>query len=160
MTPVLFAVAFSFTAQVPANWSCDDALFADDTCDCGCAVADDDCDLGGFEVCVRDNCPDGQVPWADNNASCMAGTCGDGWKADDEACDEGNTGADGGCNADCSAVNEGSVCGEGASGCVGAVTPTPPAAPLRGLRHRSLVCCWPSLVAGERRPWSAEDASQ
>ena len=119
MTPVLFAVAFSFTAQVPANWSCDDALFADDTCDCGCAVADDDCDLGGFEVCVRDNCPDGQVPWADNNASCMAGTCGDGWKADDEACDEGNTGADGGCNADCSAVNEGSVCGEGASGCEG-----------------------------------------
>ena len=119
MTPVLFAVAFSFTAQVPANWSCDDALFADDTFDCGCAVADDDCDLGGFEVCVRDNCPDGQVPWADNNASCMAGTCGDGWKADDEACDEGNTGADGGCNADCSAVNEGSVCGEGASGCEG-----------------------------------------
>ena len=43
---------------------------------------------------------------------------------------------------------------------VRAVTPTPPAAPLRGLLHRSLVCCWPSLVAGERRPWGAEDASQ
>ncbi|MDP2342723.1 MAG: hypothetical protein Q8O67_17335 [Deltaproteobacteria bacterium] len=76
MTPVLFAIALWVTAQVPANWSCDDALFDDDTCDCGCAVPDDDCDGGGFEVCVRDNCPDGQVPWADNNASCMASTCG------------------------------------------------------------------------------------
>ena len=47
----------------------------------------------------------------------MASTCGDGWKAADEACDDKNGLASGGCNADCSASNAGFVCGERAEGC-------------------------------------------
>ena len=106
-------------AQVPVNWACDAA--ADDdgaVCDCGCDVADPDC--GGdseFTACVTNGCAAGQAPWEHQNDQCMGSSCGDGWKDDDEACDDFNALASGGCTADCSAVNDGFTCGEAANGC-------------------------------------------
>lgn len=105
------------TAQAPTGWSCDPSSYADSICDCGCSVKDSDCSSSNFKVCARSGCSTGQVPWEHQNASCMASTCGDGWKADDEACDDGNALASGGCGAGCAAVNDGYVCGERASGC-------------------------------------------
>ena len=100
--------------QVPANWDCAPEAFGDGICDCGCDAPDDDCDTAEFTACVTDGCPPGDVPWEHQNDQCMSSTCGDGWKADDEACDELDTD---GCNANCSAVNAGFTCGEAASGC-------------------------------------------
>lgn len=117
MLSLVLLASLSTAAQVPADWECDAALFADGTCDCGCGATDDDCDSEVFTVCVRDSCPAGEVPWEHNNYSCMASTCGDGWRDDDEACDDFDGLASGACNADCSAVNPGFVCGEGAEGC-------------------------------------------
>lgn len=117
MLSLVLLATLSTAAQVPADWDCDDALFADGTCDCGCGATDDDCDSGEFTDCVRDNCPAGQAPWEHENRSCMASTCGDGWKDDGEACDDFDGLAGGGCNADCSAVSAGFTCGEGAQGC-------------------------------------------
>ncbi|MDP2343793.1 MAG: hypothetical protein Q8O67_22735, partial [Deltaproteobacteria bacterium] len=58
--------------QVPANWICDDALFNDGVCDCGCDAPDDDCASGEFTDCVRDSgCGNGQVPWEHQNDQCM-----------------------------------------------------------------------------------------
>ena len=108
-------------AQVPANWDCAEAAYDDGAvCDCGCDVPDPDCVDGEFGFCETDGCPAGQVPWEHQNDQCMASTCGDGWKADDEACDDFNRLASGGCNADCSAVNDGFTCGEAAAGCTAA----------------------------------------
>ena len=104
-------------AQAPAGWACADEAFADGVCDCGCDVRDDDCDSGEFDGCVTNGCPDGRAPWEHQNDQCMASTCGDGWKADDEACDDFNALASGGCSADCSAVSDGFTCGEAATGC-------------------------------------------
>ncbi len=103
--------------QVPTVWSCGPALYGDGICDCGCAAKDSDCATLKFAVCVRSNCTNGQVPWEHQNFSCMASTCGDGWKADNEVCDDGNALPSGGCNFNCSAVNPGFVCGNGATGC-------------------------------------------
>ena len=104
-------------AQVPAGWDCDDALFADATCDCGCGAIDDDCDTSNFSSCVREACPAGDVPWEHQNSSCMASTCGDGWKDETEACDDFNGLASGGCSADCASVSAGFTCGERTEGC-------------------------------------------
>jgi uncharacterized protein (TIGR03382 family) len=103
--------------QTPANWACDDARYGDDVCDCGCDALDSDCGSTEFIACARSNCTGTQVPWEHQNDQCMASTCGDGWRADNEACDDFNALASGGCNADCSAVNAGFTCGEGATGC-------------------------------------------
>lgn len=118
MTPMLFVIALGVAAQVPPEWTCDDGLFGDDTCDCGCDARDSDCGGATFDVCVRDNCAPGESPWAEFNESCMASACGDGWAdTEGEACDDADALASGGCNADCSAVNEGFTCGAGAAGC-------------------------------------------
>jgi cysteine-rich repeat protein len=117
MFSIVLLATLATAAQAPAGWDCDAALFADGTCDCGCGADDDDCASTEFDSCVRDNCPAGQAPWEHENSSCMASTCGDGWKAADEACDDFNGLASGGCNADCSAVNAGFTCGERAEGC-------------------------------------------
>ena len=69
---ILLILALSAAGQTaPADWTCEAALFADDTCDCGCGAVDDDCASASADVCARDNCPQGQVAWQDNNASCM-----------------------------------------------------------------------------------------
>ena len=115
---ILMTVLSMLSTQVPPAWSCDPVRFADTVCDCGCGVVDDDCDSRGFAACERDNCSNTQAPWEHENESCMASSCGDGWRKEGlEACDDGDRGDGGGCNADCSAVNAGFACGVGAEGC-------------------------------------------
>lgn len=109
-------------AQAPERWECDAAAWQDGTCDCGCGAVDVDCpEDTTFVACETSACPSGQVPWEHSPESCMSSTCGDGWVDMErgEACDDFEALAGGGCNADCSAVNEGYTCGAGAAGCVG-----------------------------------------
>lgn len=127
---LLTLLASLAVAAAPSNWSCDPSQYEDGICDCGCTASDSDCSSTNFAACERSGCAGGQVPWEHQNASCMASTCGDGWNADDEACDDGNARAAGGCNADCSAVNDGFACGERATGCV--ATSAPDAGPPSG----------------------------
>lgn len=114
---LLSLVAALALSAVPSNWACDPQQYADGVCDCGCTAADSDCTSTNFAACERSGCTGGQVPWEHQNASCMASACGDGWKADAEACDDGNALASGGCNSNCSAVNPGYTCGDRATGC-------------------------------------------
>lgn len=115
---VVSGFALSASAQ-PAGWRCDAAQYGDEICDCGCGIADSDCADGRFVVCERNGCTGGQVPWEHQPSSCMSSACGDGWKdeARGEQCDDGEGLAGGGCNRDCSAVNEGWICGERADQC-------------------------------------------
>ncbi|MGB0648084.1 MAG: hypothetical protein ACPGQS_12955, partial [Bradymonadia bacterium] len=105
--------------QLPAGWSCDEEFFQDGICDCGCNAIDRDCQPGTFEICERDGCAPGTVPWEHQPYTCMRSACGDGWAdiANGEVCDDGDALRGGGCNADCSAVNVGWTCGEAAEGC-------------------------------------------
>jgi hypothetical protein len=116
---ILVASLLTIAQTPPDDWSCDGTLFADGTCDCGCGALDvDDCGQSTeFDNCVRSGCPQGQAPWEHENFSCMASACGDGWKDDEETCDDFDALAGGGCNADCSAVTAGFTCGIGAEGC-------------------------------------------
>jgi MYXO-CTERM domain-containing protein len=116
-TSVFVASGTAFAA--PSGWTCDDAKYGDEVCDCGCGAEDSDCPAGTFEVCERSGCRSGQVPWEHSPASCMTSACGDGW-ADvlaGEFCDDGAALASGGCSADCSAINDGYECGERAEKC-------------------------------------------
>lgn len=121
--PLLLAgILLSFAtvqAQVPSGWSCDDAFFQDGICDCGCDAIDRDCQPGTFEVCERDGCGAGTVPWEHQPYTCMRSACGDGWadEASGEVCDDGEALRGGGCSADCRSVNEGWTCGQGPEGC-------------------------------------------
>lgn len=114
---VLTAVFALQSGQVPTKWTCDAGQYGDQLCDCGCGALDSDCATAHFSVCARFVCPAGEVPWEHDNPSCMPGTCGDGWKGANEACDDANALASGGCNATCSAVSDGYRCGERAEGC-------------------------------------------
>ena len=115
---IALMLLLAIPVQVPANWTCDDASYGDGVvCDCGCDAPDTDCDTSEHSSCDTSGCPAGQAPWEHQNDQCMASTCGDGWKADDEVCDDFDRRASGGCNADCSAVNVGFICGEAAVGC-------------------------------------------
>ena len=114
---IALVLLLAVPTQVPANWDCDAAAFGDGVCDCGCDAADSDCASGEFTDCVTNSCPASQAPWEHQSDQCMGSSCGDGWKADDEACDDFNRLASGGCNADCSAVSAGFTCGEAATGC-------------------------------------------
>lgn len=108
-------------AQAPAGWECDPAAWQNAVCDCGCGVIDIDCpDDSTFVACETSACATGQVPWEHSPQNCMASACGDGWADAErgEACDDFEALAGGGCNADCSAVNDGYTCGSGAAGCV------------------------------------------
>jgi cysteine-rich repeat protein len=121
ITAALSVAILMATQTAPAGWQCDAASYADGVCDCGCDVPDVDCDSAEFTACARNGgCTGDNVPWEHQNDQCMTSTCGDGWKADGEACDDFNRLASGGCNIDCSAVNAGFTCGENASGCVAA----------------------------------------
>lgn len=73
MTSTLLTISLMAAAQAapPEEWTCDAAQFADDACDCGCGAVDDDCSSSSSDVCERDNCPEGQVAWEQNNESCM-----------------------------------------------------------------------------------------
>ena len=118
--PLWFVGGFASSASAqPAGWRCDPAQYGDDVCDCGCGIPDSDCADGRFVVCDRNGCTRGQVPWEHEPSSCMSSACGDGWKdeARGEQCDDGEGLAGGGCNRDCSAVNEGWICGERADQC-------------------------------------------
>jgi cysteine-rich repeat protein len=115
-------VSTNALAQAPERWECDAAAWQDGTCDCGCGAVDVDCpEDTTFVACETSACPSGQVPWEHSPESCMSSTCGDGWVDTErgEACDDFEALAGGGCNADCSAVNDGYTCGAGAAGCVG-----------------------------------------
>lgn len=117
MTSVLLIAWLSTSAQVPDSWTCPAEQYADSLCDCGCNVVDADCPDTYFSVCERDNCPNGYSPWEHDNYACMRSSCGDGWRTAFEACDDFDALNSGGCNADCTAVNEGYTCGERAEGC-------------------------------------------
>ena len=73
MTSTLLTISLMAAAQAapPEEWTCEATRFADDTCDCGCGAVDDDCSSSSSDVCERDNCPEGQVAWEQNNESCM-----------------------------------------------------------------------------------------
>ena len=101
---------------VPAGWTCDDTWYgADDGCDCGCGVLDTDCADSSLLSCDTLNCPTGETPLLENNATCTAPVCGDGTNAgtilqsDVEECDDGNTMSGDGCSANCT-VEEGYAC--------------------------------------------------
>lgn len=110
-------------AKAPGGWTCDDGLYEDGICDCGCGDDDADCKLSTFEGCERSACAEGKVPWEHAPSSCMSSACGDGWldPSRGEVCDDGEALAGGGCAADCGAVNEGWACGERAQKCEPAV---------------------------------------
>lgn len=109
----------SVASAAPAGWTCDEAAYGDDVCDCGCGAADTDCGPGTFVVCARSGCPANAVPWEHSPSQCMRSACGDGWRdeAAGEVCDDAEGLAGGGCNADCSAVNVGWTCGDLAAQC-------------------------------------------
>lgn len=113
------AFSASASAEAPSRWTCDEAMYEDGVCDCGCGAVDRDCTSPTFDGCERHACPEGAVPWEHSPESCMGSACGDGWhdEATGEACDDFEALDSGGCNADCSAVNEGWICGERAEGC-------------------------------------------
>ena len=113
---VAFAV-LTPTQAPPAAWTCDAATFGDAVCDCGCGAQDSDCSSLNFSVCVRSGCDSDEAPWEHTNYSCMAAVCGDGWRSDNEACDDGNRLASGGCSADCATVTDGFACGDAFRGC-------------------------------------------
>ena len=80
---------------VPADWTCDDALYGDGFCDCGCGVQDSDCADGSAAVCQSDNCPADEVPVDGQNWLCEPEitvpadwTCNEAWYGDGE-CDCG-----------------------------------------------------------------------
>lgn len=107
-------------ALAQAAFTCGAAHYAsDDGCDCGCGELDPDCGPPPVDLrrCDFDGCPAGQAPDPADVALCRASVCGDGWRGDDEACDDGDTTDEGGCSADCSNLTPGWVCGEGADGC-------------------------------------------
>lgn len=106
-------------AKPPGEWTCEEAYYEDETCDCGCGAPDPDCTMSTFEGCMRSGCGEGKVPWEHAPESCMTSACGDGWKdeAKGEACDDGDAIASGGCSADCKTVNPGYTCGERADKC-------------------------------------------
>jgi cysteine-rich repeat protein len=108
----------SFTRR-PGGWTCAEAAYDDNVCDCGCEADDADCTTSTFEGCERSACKAGQVPWEHAPASCMSSTCGDGWNdvAGGEVCDDGEALAGGGCSADCKTVNAGYTCGALAHKC-------------------------------------------
>jgi cysteine-rich repeat protein len=125
LTPVFLLGGFLLTsfgapALAAPAWRCEPRLEGDGVCDCGCGRRDAlDCEGETFEMCARSGCPEGQVPWEHAPDSCMTSACGDGWldPARGEVCDDGEALAGGGCNADCSAVNDGWVCLELADKC-------------------------------------------
>ena len=112
----VFAWSGAAAAQdtVPSEWleaGCYASSYGTrDGCDCGCAVADPDCDgvTNDVTLCSSINCqiyP--QVPAADDVTACVANVCGDHVAYGDESCDDG----DGeGCSADCMDEAEGFVC--------------------------------------------------
>lgn len=118
------ATTTSASAKPPGEWTCVEAYYDDETCDCGCGAPDPDCTMSTFEGCMRSGCGTGKVPWEHAPESCMTSACGDGWKdeAMGEACDDGDAIASGGCSADCKTVSPGYTCGERADKC--ALNPT------------------------------------
>ena len=118
LAPVLLAAFFTLPALAqaapPSGWTCTASWYGtDDGCDCGCGVMDSDCPSAGRDACEYNHCESGQVPGSDG-ASCAANSCGDGYRAGDELCDDGGGQ---GCTADCSAVDAGYSCGYGGDGC-------------------------------------------
>ena len=110
--------------EVPAGWTCDDRLYADGACDCGCGAVDSDCadaTAASCEYCescspIVEDCA--MVVDAADNSVCGTGRCGNGMPEGGEACDgtEGlppgldcmGLGFESGevaCNADCTNVD-------------------------------------------------------
>lgn len=115
----LIAVAAAAPAAAQSGTCGPEHLGAQDGCDCGCGAPDPDCGAAPVALsrCDYDACPEGAVPSAADTATCVANVCGDGYRALDEACDDGNTTDDGGCGPDCSRVETGWLCGERGAGC-------------------------------------------
>ena len=113
---VLPASAFAQTAP-PPEWTCNAAFYAGgpaDGCDCGCGAPDPDCADLTRASCEHNGCATAdQVP-TEPPTTCVANTCGDGYVAGAEVCDDGGGT---GCAADCSAVDAGFACGSNAKGC-------------------------------------------
>lgn len=95
--------------EIPAGWTCNVAYYGvGDGCDCGCGAVDADCTDATAASCdYCDGC--GADFWADcstwvkadDNAQCVVPECGNGVKEGPETCDDGNTTAGDGCDADC-----------------------------------------------------------
>lgn len=111
----------SALAAAPAGWTCEPEAASDEICDCGCGADDAVCPYNDppFVGCERSACGAGEVPWEHRPSTCMISACGDGWQDEQtgEVCDDGDALRGGGCNPDCSAVNEGWECGARAEGC-------------------------------------------
>lgn len=119
----LVPLALTLTLVPAAAYAqaCDAETFSNGLCDCGCGTNDPECPASiDFSACQSNYCPSGQVPEKLSPKSCRASACGDGWRDQrlDEACDDGDTAATGGCSATCEAVSPGYLCGLLGAGCV------------------------------------------
>jgi cysteine-rich repeat protein len=106
--------ATSAIAQAPPDWNCIPTYFGtDDGCDCGCGVADPDCETPDIGACISNRCDGarGDVDPADTTVcNYDPSTCGDGTGEGAEECDDGNTAVGDGCSADCLTVEAGFEC--------------------------------------------------
>jgi cysteine-rich repeat protein len=96
--------------EIPAEWTCFPAFYADGTCDCGCEVLDLDCTSLSAAVCGFNNCPAGETIAPDDNRRCVPPGCGDGILNPGEQCDDGNLVSGDGCSSSCQVEPQ---CGNG-----------------------------------------------
>ncbi|MBI3179229.1 MAG: hypothetical protein HYZ27_06180, partial [Deltaproteobacteria bacterium] len=75
----------------PLEWHCYEYQYGDGySCDCGCGIADPDCVDGAVRaLCSSNMCGKDAVPLLANPALCAPNTCGDGFVAAGEMCDDG-----------------------------------------------------------------------
>ncbi len=67
----------------PTDWTCHWSDYYDQSCTCGCGVADPQCpDGAGLSDCQYDGCPSGQSPDPTEVTQCMTGAPQDSWTCD------------------------------------------------------------------------------
>ncbi|KAB2897073.1 MAG: hypothetical protein F9K40_13460 [Kofleriaceae bacterium] len=96
------------TPAVPSNWTCDDALWGDGKCNCGCGAYDTDCNVAPSPV--YQVCPGGQqcaAGSASGGYACTQSQTSPGWANQpngDNTCKESDLG-DGYCDCGCGGVD-------------------------------------------------------
>ncbi len=122
----------SVCEETPENTRCPTRLLEDDLCHCGCDVIDPVCPSSTLEECeIIGGCyiEQGEVIDPASPQNCVENTCGDGWLAQAEVCDDGNLNNGDGCSSVCQVElgfeceqrwvsgQERSICAEKDDGC-------------------------------------------